>query len=58
MLKLVVDNTKEVCEDRDEELVELADALYNAFIWDFSPQGTDYWKEVYDNLMEMANETD
>tara|TARA_R100000951_G_scaffold63860_3_gene53626 strand:+ start:5308 stop:5493 length:186 start_codon:yes stop_codon:yes gene_type:complete len=57
-LKLVVDNTKRPVIERNEEIVEIADAIYNGFIWDLTPQGSGYWEQVYINLMGLSNEYD
>jgi hypothetical protein len=47
--------TKKKLSAREAERArDLADALDEAFMWDRTPQGHDYWKEVFNHLMSIA----
>jgi len=38
---------KNMTED-DKEVLTLSDAIIEAFYWNYSPEGHDYWQSVYD----------
>ena len=35
----------------DEEVEDMSEAIANAFIWEHTPEGHNYWENIYDNLM-------
>ena len=41
--------------DYQHEIYETALRLMEAFDWRKTPQGFDYWQQVYDNLIDIVN---
>lgn len=44
-----IENTKEAMIDLKDK--KISGALRGAFIWELSPQGHDYWQELYETLL-------
>lgn len=45
---------KDGVEIRDiKKLNEALEGILHGFIWNSTPQGSDYWNEVYDNLISI-----
>ena len=43
-----IENTPDNILNKTEE--SLKSALLGAFVWQKTPQGRDYWREIYDSL--------
>lgn len=37
-----------------ERVIAAADNILSGFVWSFTPQGFDYWQQVYNNLKSLA----
>ena len=39
--------------DYQRGIYEVTESLMNAFAWCLTPQGFNYWEQVYDNLIDL-----